>query len=424
MSESLPAGYIGPEQLCIGLHVVLDLPWTDHPFPFSSFKIKGPEQIEIMRSLGLTRIRYLAAKSDAQPLPAQAAAEAAAPAAVSAVDVSQAISEAKRERIARLAAQHARIEACEREFLQSSRAFKSINQNLFARPEMAREEADTLIKAMADSMLTDAEVAINLMKDRMGADETYHHALNVTVLSLMLAKELKAPVEAIKVMGLAALFHDVGKHDLPDRIVRKTDPLTKPEQDLLHQHCAYGVVTARKLGLSHEAQLVIAQHHERVDGGGYPGGLKGPEISMLARIVAVTNAFDNLCNPPNPARALTPHEALSVMYGQQRGQFEALPLSTFIRCMGIYPPGTVVVLSNDTMAMVVSVNSARPLKPTVLVYDPAVPKDQAILVDLEQVAEVSIARTIKPQQLPEAVFDYLSPKKRLAFYFDSARPGA
>lgn len=411
--------YIHPSQLCIGLHVVLELPWTEHPFTFSSFKIKDLNQILTLQSLGLTQIRYLAGKSDGEPLalPAMDAdREAPAPAAQ---DLDSAAYRAKRERVARLAAQRTRVEACEREFLCSAKTLKSINQNLFSQPEQAREEALRLIATMAESMLTDAEVAINLMKDKIGADETYHHALNVTVLAMMLAKELKAPPEAIKLLGLAALLHDIGKFDVPERIVRKQEPLSKPEAELLRQHCQYGLVTGRKLGLSQEALNVIAQHHERVDGGGYPEGLKGPQISMLARIVAVANSFDNLCNPANPARAMTPHEALSVMYGQQRGQFEALPLSTFIRCMGIYPPGTVVVLSNDSMAMVVSVNSARPLKPMVLVYDTAVPRDQAILVDLEQEAEVSIVRTLKPQQLPEAVFDYLSPRKRLAYYFDA-----
>lgn len=419
----MPQGpdYITPSQLCIGLHVVLDLPWTDHPFTFSSFKIKDLAQIETLQSLGLSQIRYVAGKSDTQPLALpeqdpQPAVNASPPA-----EADGEVYRAKRERIARLAAQHARIEACEREFLSSSKALKSINQNLFSRPEAAREEANKLIATMADSMLTDAEVAINLMKEKVGPDETYHHALNVTVLAMMLAKELKAPAEAIRLLGLAALLHDVGKFDVPERIVRKQEALTKPEMELLRMHCHYGIATGRKLGLSQEALNVIAQHHERVDGGGYPEGLKGPQISMLARIVAVANSFDNLCNPPNPARAMTPHEALSVMYGQQRAQYEALPLSTFIRCMGVYPPGTVVVLSNDSMAMVVSVNSTRPLKPTVLIYDPMVPKDQAILVDLEQEADIGIVRTLKPQQLPEAVFDYLSPRKRLAVYFDAAK---
>ena len=414
--------YISTSQLCIGLHVVVELPWADHPFTFSSFKIKDLAQIETLQSLGLVEIRFIALKSDAQPLELPATDPGAAPPAALTPGADSEIYRAKHERIARLAAQHARIKACEGEFLSSSKAFKNINQNLFSRPEAAREEANKLIATIADSMLTDAEVAIHLMKDKVGADDSYHHALNVTVLAMMLAKELKAPVEATRLLGLAALLHDVGKFDVPERIVRKQEALTKPEADLLRMHCQYGLATGAKLGLSKEALNVIGQHHERVDGGGYPDGLKGQQISMLARIVAVANSFDNFCNPPNPARAMTPHEALSVMYGQQRAHFEALPLSTFIRCMGIYPPGTVVELSNDNIAMVVSINSARPLKPTVLIYDPVVPKDRAILVDMEQESDISIVRTLNPQQLPEAVFDYLSPRKRIAYYFDASKP--
>lgn len=411
-------------QLCIGLHVHLDLPWTDHPFSFSSFKITSLEQIMSLQALGLTRIRYSPAKSDGEPLllPASTAEPAPAGPVIAPADAS--IAQAKRARIARLAEQRERIDACEREFLISGKGVKSITQNLFSRPEQSLKDATALVSTIADSMLTEAEVAINLMKDKIGGEDAYHHPLNVAVLAMMLAKELKAPPEAIRLLGLAALFHDIGKLDLPERIVRKQEALTKAELSLLQQHCAYGVEMGRKLGLSQEALNVIAQHHERVDGSGYPQGLKGPQTSMLAKIVAVANAFDMLCNPPNPAQALTPHEALQTMFGQQRGHFEPLPMSTFIRCMGVYPPGTIVVLSNDALAMVVSVNSARPLKPTVLIYDPAVPKDQAILVDLELEPDVGITRSVRPQQLPDPVLDYLAPRKRLAYYFDSGGAAA
>lgn len=90
-----------------------------------------------------------------------------------------------------------------------------------------------------------------------------------------------------------------------------------------------------------------------------------------------------------------------------------------MRCLGIYPPGTIVVLSNDSIGIVLSVNSTRPLKPTVMVYDPDVPKDEAIVVDLEEEPDVAISRALKPQQLPQPVFDYLAPRKRTAYYFDS-----
>lgn len=407
--------YISPAQLLIGLHVHLDLPWTQHPFTFSSFKIKSLDQIETLQSLGLERIRYSPAKSDAQPL----ALPADAPSAPAHPPVDEAALAAKRARIERLQAQQQRAAACEREFLSAARALKAMTQNVFARPEQAREEGLALIKTMADSMLTDADVAINLMKDKIGGEETYHHALNVTLLAMMLAKELKAPPEAIRVMGVGALFHDIGKLELPDSLVRKQDAMNKPERGLFQQHCAYGVDIAHKLGLSGEATTIIAQHHEHADGSGYPKGLQGQAISMLARMVALVNAYDNLCNPNNLANALTPHEALSVLYAQQRSRFDATALSTFVRCMGVYPPGTLVVLSNDSMGIVTSVNSSRPLKPTVLVYDPSVPKESAVLVELELEPDVSIARTLKPQQLPQPVYDYLSPRKRQAYYFDA-----
>ena len=408
--------YASPEQLCVGMHVHLDLSWVEHPFTFSSFKIKTLDQIGTIQSLGLKRVRYSPAKSDAEPLPRTEATSAPAPPTQDKHETDRQYL-AKRARLERLEAQRAKAAACEKEFLSTTRAIKSISQNMFAQPSLARQQADDMVKAMAKSLLMDVDIAIQLMADKIGNEDVYFHSLNVTLLSMMLAKELKAPAAAIHLLGLGALFHDAGDADLPERIVRKTDPLTRAEASLLQQHCAYGVEIAKKLALPPEVQTVILQHHEHVDGSGYPKGLQGPQLSLLSRIVAIVNAYDELCNPAHPARALTPHEALSTLYAQQRERFDAQAMATFVRCMGVYPPGTIVALSNGVLALVVAVNTTRPLKPTVLVYDPAVPKSEAIVVDLEQESEVTVARTLKPQQLPPAVFDYLSPRKRTAYYF-------
>ena len=96
-------------------------------------------------------------------------------------------------------------------------------------------------------------------------------------------------------------------------------------------------------------------------------------MSAAARIVALVDRFDNLCNPAQAARTLTPHEALSTMFAQSQHQFDSTMLSAFIRMMGVYPPGSVVQLTDDRYALVVSVNSTRPLKPRVLVHDPSEP---------------------------------------------------
>jgi hypothetical protein len=88
--------------------------------------------------------------------------------------------------------------------------------------------------------------------------------------------------------------------------------------------------------------------------------------------------------------------------------------------MGVYPPGSVVQLSNDRFALVVSVNSARPLKPRVIVHDPAVPKDEALIMDLEQASSPGIRRSLKPGVLPRAAIDYLSPRARVCYFFERA----
>ena len=193
-----------PAQLCIGMYVQLDLAWTEHPFTFSSFKIKNLEQIATLQSLGLTTLRYNPAKSDNEPLavPINPLREPVP----NKSHVNDAMYQAKRERIERLLAQQARVAGSEREFVSSARCVKSINQNLFAKPEQARKEAETLVQTMADSMLTESDIAINLMKDQIGGEDVYFHSLNVTMLSMMLAKELKAPSEAIRQMGMGPCF--------------------------------------------------------------------------------------------------------------------------------------------------------------------------------------------------------------------------
>jgi hypothetical protein len=170
-----------------------------------------------------------------------------------------------------------------------------------------------------------------------------------------------------------------------------------------------------------EQLAIVAQHHELADGRGYPNQLAGAQITPLARLVALVNLYDNLCNPANPTQAITPHEALALIFAQMRHQFDNKVLMPFIRMMGVYPPGSVVELSDGRMALVVSVNAARPLKPNVVVYEPRVPRDEALVEDLEQAGELGIRRSLKPLQLPKAAFDYPSPRQRICYFFERAR---
>ena len=412
--------YVLPEQLCIGLYVHLDLNWTQHPFTFSSFKIKNLEQVATIQSLGMTRVRYSPEKSDAQPLaPPPADAPPPPPSMMPPPREDEGMMAAKKARMARLEAQRARTAACEKELLSAAKTIKSINKDVFAKPVEVRESAKELIATMAASMLVDADVSIQLMADKIGKEDVYFHSLNVSILSMMLAKELKAPAPVVQMVGMAALFHDIGELEIPDRIIKTQEALNKSELALWHQHCEYGVNIGKKMGLSAEVLQVILQHHEKVDGSGFPQGVKAAQMSLLSRIVSLVNAYDELCNPNNLAKALTPHEALSTMFAQQRNQYDQLAMSTFVRCMGVYPPGTIVVLNNGTTGMVVSQNTTKPLRPVVLIHDPTVPREEAILVDLEVEPDVAITKTLRPQQLSPEAHAYLSPRKRMTYYFDS-----
>jgi hypothetical protein len=136
------------------------------------------------------------------------------------------------------------------------------------------------------------------------------------------------------------------------------------------------------------------------------------------------NRYDNLCNPSRPAAALTPHEALSLIFAQLKTRFDAAALSAFIRMMGVYPPGSVVQLIDDRYAIVVSVNSARPLKPRVIVHEPSVPKHEALILDLEHAPQLGIRRSLKPSALPPSALDYLSPRQRICYFFEQAPDSA
>ena len=412
--------FVKPTQLCIGLYIHLDMPWMDHPFTFPSFKIKTLDEIAIVQSLGLKRIRYVPTKSDCKPLPAPSRSGSATPEIqaepVPLIEDDSAYI-AKQLRIERLKQQRAKVAVCEREFLATTRKMKAIRQNFFANVYRAGEQATEMITELSSSMLVEADLTVHLVSDKVAGEAAYNHSLNVALLSMMVGKELGLAHHDVQMLGLGGLLHDIGNVDIPDAVKNKKDTLTKSESALMRQHCAYGVALGKKIDLPPEVLLIIAQHHERTDGSGYPMQLQSAQLSPLSRVVAVVEAYDELCNPVNPAKACTPHQALSIIYAQQRTRFDAKAITTFVRCLGVYPPGTLVMLSNGALGMVTSVNSARPLKPTVMVYDSSTPKGDAILVDLEHEPDVTIIKTLKPLELPQDAYDFLSPGKRMSYFY-------
>jgi putative nucleotidyltransferase with HDIG domain len=422
---------IAIDGLRIGQYVHLDLKWFEHPFAFGHFKIKSQEQIDTLRDLGLKTVRISPDLGDAPvplppgviPLTAAVPALAVAAAAVDLPEAARNLSPIMRIKHAMVEEMRVRREDARRvenAFVNSAKLIRDLERDLYSKPQETVQQANKLIGQIADSILAAPELAIQVMGDRLGGEEQYFHSLNVTVLSIMMARDLKLPVEVAGVLGVGALLHDIGRKEVPDRILLKTEALTQAERNLYEMHCHFGVEMALRLSLPPAAIAIIREHHELFDGSGYPAKLKGEEIKLLARIVAIANYYDELCNPPSLADALTPHEALSLMFSRLRSKFDPRMLQILIRCLGVYPPGTIVQLSNGALGMVVTVNTSRPTKPTLLVYDEDVPREEAIMLDMDRETEFNIAKAIRPSQVARNVYSYLSPRKRISYYFDAS----
>jgi putative nucleotidyltransferase with HDIG domain len=417
------------DQLKVGVYIHLDLNWMDHPFGFGSFKIKSLDQIQTLREMGLKSVRIDLEKSDTRiepwlgdsAAPASPAPESGAPAA--ALPQDPAI-QAKRERQERLAQRREAIARVSRQYHKAAGTLRNLQAALQTRPGQSVEQAAALADELSASFFSEREVAIHALLSQSGSAEAHAHALNVALISLLVAREMQISQAEASLIAQGAFHHDIGLREVPSRILLKTDPLTSAERASRESHVIAGVQLGRELKLPDAVLGVIAQHHELADGSGYPGRLKGEAILPFARIVGLANYYDNLCNPVDTARALTPHETLSHLFAQQRARFDEKAIQILIRCLGVYPPGSLVQLSNETVCMVASVNTARPLRPTVVVYDAKTPRDAPMIVDLAHEADINIRGALRRSQVPPRALEYLTGRGRISYFFEPVQAEA
>ena len=413
---------ISPSQVKIGYFIQLPVNWMKHPFISNKFKVDSYEQIAIIQTLDLEFVYFFPDKSaiDQNPEPEPNAAELQQHAA----QLKYELEREKNTRIEQAKEQRRQIQKTEKAFEQSMVQVRNVMSKIGSRPLQAVDEASELVSRIADTIINADALVLHLIS-QAGKDQEslYYHVLNVSVLSMMLAKNLGLSDEKIKLTGLGALFHDMGKLKIPTQILRKTEPLTAPEANLLKLHTKYGVDLLRLTeAFPAEAYPIILQHHEMLDGSGYPSGLKGEEIDELAQIVAVVNEFDNLCHPADITKARSPHHAMSYLFKSMKGKLGAAQMAQLIKMMGVYPPGTIVMLSDQRVALVMSVNTDKLLFPNVLIYDPQIPRLEAPVLSLEE-GKLAIEKVLKPSALPPAIYEYLNPRAQVSYYVQSDKPG-
>ncbi|HZX30213.1 MAG TPA: HD domain-containing phosphohydrolase [Rhodocyclaceae bacterium] len=390
--------------------------WMNHPFVLNQFRIANAGQIQVLHEMGLKTVEWDPARSTAEPLPEKPAAEQEEDFAGAAL---AGMLDEKQHRIAQVRAQRERLARREREFEQEALAAADVMKALTGHPAEAHAKAKALAGRIVDGLVGAESVVVHLVNQKGNDKGLVFHSLNVMVIALLLGKSMDLSAEELKLLGVGALLHDVGKAEIPTRILRAAKR-TGPEEDFYRAHIGYGIkLTAGMKELPTAAKNIIACHHEHWDGSGFPNKLVGEKIPRLARLVAIANRYDNLCNPFDLKLAKTPSETMQHLFRSEGSHFEPEILQRFIKSMGVYPPGTFVAVSNGATGLVVESNPANLLRPLVMVYDAEIPRHEALLLNLEE-ADLAVESAISPATLPLEVVEYLAPRGRVDYYVEGA----
>ena len=386
--------------------------WLDHPFLLNRFVLSTPAQIKLLREMGLTEVEWDPARSTAQPLPENTPVEEE-------FDFSgQALGhmlDAKRDRAAKVRAQREGLARSERLYEQETAALGEILRELGPRPNEAHAKARSMVGRVVGGLLEAESVAVHLVNMKAKEAGLAHHGMNVMVIALLIGKEAKLSEEDLRAVGLGALFHDVGKTEIPAMVLRNT-ARTPSEEQFYQAHVGYGIKNVAGIReMTTAVRNIIACHHEAWDGEGFPNRLVGAKIPRLARIVALANRYDNLCNPFDIKAAKTPAEAVAHMFKREAGRFDPELLQILVKAMGVYPPGCFVSLNNGSVGLVVETNSRQLLRPLVMLYDASVPRQEALLLDLAE-TDIAVEGALSPAKLPVEVVEYLAPRGRVDYY--------
>lgn len=240
--------------------------------------------------------------------------------------------------------------------------------------------------------LKDNPTALNLLATtKIHDNHVYTHSLNVAIYACQLAIENGLPLKSIEDIGLGAMLHDIGKMYISPEILNKPGKLTQDEFHQMKSHCQIGFDILRKV---HEIPLTVAhcafQHHERIDGTGYPRGLQGEEIHKYAKILSVADVFDAVTSHRVYRPALLPHKGLELLYAGVDTQNDRKQVELFKKCIAIYPQGMTVKLNDGKTGIVSNYNFHSAGRPQIRII-----KDEE-------------GQEIKPYEIDLAAADYLT----------------
>lgn len=363
---------IPSDDLKLGMHVSdLDRPWVESPFLFQGFQVNDVEEIEQIKSICL----YVYVDTEKTP-----------PEIISKLQTTTATVQKPVKKKKRTPAKYA--------FTDTSTINKAnFDKESFTESLVKARESRDKTRSYIDSMLGEArigriadtqkakllvaELANNIVENQDASmwltqlksrDEyTAVHSLNVCVLSLTFGRALGLSKSELNLLGLGALLHDIGKMRVPLKVLNKPGKLTKDEFEIMKSHPGMGYELIRgDKNIAPEVLTIVRNHHERLNGQGYPDKLVDNDISYFTKIVSITDVYDAITSDRCYHDGMTPHEALKKLYEWMPDNFDTKLMQAFIRTIGIYPVGSVVELQTGHIGLVVKLSESHRLKPVVM----------------------------------------------------------
>lgn len=244
--------------------------------------------------------------------------------------------------------------------------FSGVDKNPKRVDDFALYSVNDVSAKIVDNILHNKKYLVNIIDLKMYDDYTYHHSLSVSVLATAIGISLDLNDETLYELSLCALLHDIGKTEIPHDLIAKPSKLTKDEFTIIKTHPIKGGKYIIKNNLITESIYNgIVCHHEKYDGTGYPFGIKGREIPLYGRIIAVADVYDALTSSRPYRNPATPSEAIEYIMGGNEIMFDPDIVKAFLRKIAPYPVNDCVKLSNGKIGLVTKVYSENPLRPEI-----------------------------------------------------------
>jgi HD-GYP domain-containing protein (c-di-GMP phosphodiesterase class II) len=321
----------------------LDRPWTDTPFMFQGFMLSTQQQLDALK-------KYCAAVIIDTERSAPAEAPVARIAYPERAPVEQEIGPAKTS--------YTNSRTLMRDVISAVRIGKTLDA----------ERLKSAVTSMTQSVLRNPDALLLFSQLRTKGEYAESHALDVSIYMITFGRFLQLEPGQIEFLGYLGLLQDIGKVRLPKDLLEKRGRLTIEEFEQAKLHVNYSVEILRATpGLPGDLARIAALHHERHDGSGYPKGLRGSEIGMIGSIAAIVDTFDALTVKRPYADPVSPSAAISMLYKWRGVFFDAHLVEQFIRCIGIFPVGSLVELNTREVGVVIAQNLTKRLLPRVMV---------------------------------------------------------